>query len=238
MRRALGANISGRLRLGVAEGPEVPLTAVTSMPVVAIAFIPVGERSILSWTAFGKPVALPVLPICKPCPFVLALTLSLVGRSLGVRLGSVRGHIRLRLKSLLRLLIGGLPLRRRGEAIRQRTEIAVVFHIFAIAFAGRARLATLRERLGGLRSCNQPKVMLGMLQIILCRDRISPCMGIPRELEIFLGDMMGVSAYFDVRPIRFIGSRQRIRAPPIVRRPATHPLVLTWSHFISQHPFG
>ena len=128
MRRALGANISGRLRLGVAEGPEVPLTAVTSMPVVAIAFIPVGERSISSWTAFGKPVALPVLPICKPCPFVLALTLSLVGRSLGVRLGSVRGHIRLRLKSLLRLLIGGFPSPPSGgEAIQQRTEIAVVF---------------------------------------------------------------------------------------------------------------
>ncbi len=200
MRRALGANISGRLRLGVAVGPEVPLTAVTSVPVVAIAFVPVGERPVLSWTAFGKPVALPFLPICKPCPFVLALTFSLVGRSLGVRLGSVRGHIRLRLKSLLRLLIGGLPLGRRGEAIRQRAEIAVVFHLFAIAFAGRARLAALSERLGRLRGCNQSKVMLGVLQIILCRDRISPRMGIPRELEVFLGNMMCVSAYFDVSP--------------------------------------
>ena len=238
MRRALCAGISGRLRLVFAVRPEIPRAAVASVPVVAIAFIPVGERPVLSWTAVGKPVTLPVLPICKPCPFVLALTLSLIGRSFGVRLRSVRGRIWLRLKPLLRLLKGGLPLRRRGEAIRQRTEIAVVFHVFAITFAGRARLAALCERLGRLRGCNQSEIMFGMLQIILRRDGISPRMSVSRELEVFFRDVMGVSAYFDVRPIRFIGSRQRIRAPPIVCRPAAHPLILTWSHAISQHPFG
>lgn len=118
MRRALDANIPGGLRLGIAVGPEVPLTAVTSVPVVAVAFIPVGERPVLSRTAFRKPVALPFLPVCKPCPFVLALALSLVRRPLGVGLGSVRRHIGLRLKPLLRLLISVLSLRRRGETIR------------------------------------------------------------------------------------------------------------------------
>jgi hypothetical protein len=43
--------------------------------------------------------------------------------------------------------------------------------------------------------------------------------------------MMRIAAYFDVWPVRFIGSRQRIGPSPIVRRPAAHPLVLTWSHF-------
>jgi hypothetical protein len=54
---------------------------------------------------------------------------------------------------------------------------------------------------------------------------------ISRKLEVFFCDVMRVAAYFDVWPIRFIGSRQRIGPSPIVRRPATHPLVLTWSHF-------
>jgi hypothetical protein len=55
-------------------------------------------------------------------------------------------------------------------------------------------------------------------------------MRISCELEIFLRDMMRVAAYFDVRSIRFVGSRQRIRASPIVGRPAAHPFILTWSH--------
>jgi hypothetical protein len=56
-------------------------------------------------------------------------------------------------------------------------------------------------------------------------------MRISCELEIFLRDMMRVAAYFDVRSIRFVRSRQRIRASPIVRRPTAHPFILTWSHF-------
>jgi hypothetical protein len=43
--------------------------------------------------------------------------------------------------------------------------------------------------------------------------------------------MMRIAAYFDVRPVRFIGSRQGIGPSPIVCWPAAHPLVLTWSHF-------
>jgi hypothetical protein len=73
--------------------------------------------------------------------------------------------------------------------------------------------------------------MFGVLQIILRRDPIPARVGVSRKLEIFLSDMMRVAAYFDIRPIRFVGSRQRIGAPPIVHRPAAHPLVLTWSHF-------
>ena len=70
-----------------------------------------------------------------------------------------------------------------------------------------------------------------MLQIIFCRDRISARVGVSRELEVFFRNMMRVAAYFDVGSVRFVGSRQRIGPPPIVRRPAAHPLILTWSHF-------
>jgi hypothetical protein len=51
------------------------------------------------------------------------------------------------------------------------------------------------------------------------------------KLQVFFSDVMRVAAYFDVWSVRFIGSRQRIRPSPIIRRPAAHPLVLTWSHF-------
>jgi hypothetical protein len=73
--------------------------------------------------------------------------------------------------------------------------------------------------------------MFRVLQIILRRNRVSPCMSVSRELEILFRDMMRVAAYFDVGAVRLVGSRKRIRATPIVRRPAAHPLVLTWSHF-------
>jgi hypothetical protein len=73
--------------------------------------------------------------------------------------------------------------------------------------------------------------MFCMLQIILGGDRISACVSVSCELEVFFRNMMRIAAYFDVWPVRFIGSRQRIGPSPIVRRPAAHPLVLTWSHF-------
>ena len=124
-----------------------------------------------------------------------------------------------------------LPLGGRSETVRQgAAEIAVVIHLVAF-LSGRPLLTALRKRLRGLGGGNQPEVMFGMLQIILRRDGISPCVGVSRELEIFLGDMMRVAAYFDIRAVQFVGSRQRIGPPPIVCRPAAHPFVLTWSHF-------
>jgi hypothetical protein len=217
--------------LGIAVRPEIPRAAVASVPIVAIALISLAERP-LSRAAFGKPAALPILPICKPAPVVLARAFAIVGWPLEIGLRRVRRQVRLRLKPLLRLLIGALSLRRRGETIRQRAEIAVVLHVVALAFARGPRLTALGERLRGLRRCNKAKVMLGVLQIVLRRDRVAAGVGVPRELEIFLRDMMRVAAYFDVRSIRFIGSRQRIRASPIVRGPSAHPFILTWSHFV------
>jgi hypothetical protein len=104
--------------LGISVWPEVPRPAIASMPVVAVAIIAVRKRSVLPWAAFGKTVPLPVLPICKPRPIVLALTLALISWSVGIGLRGVRRRVRLRLKPLLRLLKGVLSLRRRGETIR------------------------------------------------------------------------------------------------------------------------
>jgi hypothetical protein len=182
------------LGLGITIRPEIPRTTVASVSVVAIALVALGKRPILSRAAFGKPVALPVLPIGKTRPIALALTLALVRRPLDVGLRG--GWHRLRLKPLLRLALRG-----RGESIRQRAEIAIVFHVVALAFSRRSRLAALCERLRGLRGSDKSKVMLRVLQIILRRDRISPRVGVSRKLEVFLGDMMRVPAYFDIRSI-------------------------------------
>ena len=94
------------------------------MPVVAIAIIAVGKRPVLPWAAFGKPVALPVLPICKPRPIVLALTLALISWSVGIGLRGVRRRVRLRLKPLLRLLIrrSVAPQARRNDPIACRNR--------------------------------------------------------------------------------------------------------------------
>jgi hypothetical protein len=201
------------------------------VPIVAITLVPLRKLPIGSRTAVGKSVALTVLPGRKAPPIVAALTLGVIGRSIAERLWGIRRGARLRLKSLLRLRVSALPLRRRGETVRQRAEIAIVFQVVAFALSGRSLLAALCERLCSLRSRNKSEVMFGVLQIILRRNRISPGVSVSRELEIFLCDMMRVPAYFDVGSIRFVGSRQRIGASPIVRRPAAHPLILTWSHF-------
>jgi hypothetical protein len=134
----------------------------------------------------------------------------------------------LRLKAWLRLLVGVLTLRGRGETIRQ--QIAVIVHILLV-LSRRPLLTALRQRLCGLRGRNQSEVMFRVLQIIFRRYWISTRMSVPCELEIFLRNVMRVAAYFHIRPVRLIGSRQRIGAAPIVCRPAAHPFILTWSHF-------
>ena len=177
------------------------------MPIVAITLVPLRKLPIGSRTAVGKSVALTVLPGRKAPPIVAALTLGVIGRSIAERLWGIRRGARLRLKSLLRLRVSALPLRRRGETVRQRAEIAIVFQVVAFGLSGRSLLAALCERLRSLRSGNKSEVMFGVLQIILRRNRISPRMSVSRELEIFFRDMMRVAPYFDVRSIRFVGSR-------------------------------
>ena len=201
------------------------------MSIVAISVVAVLERAIGPRTSVLKSVALTILPGRKAPSIVAALTLGLVRRPVAERLRGVRRSARLRLKSLLRLRVGALALRRRGETVRQRAEIAIVFEVVALTFAGRSLLTALRESLCGLRSGDKSEIMLRVLQVIFRRDRIAASMSVSRKLEILFSDMMRVAAYLNVRSVRFIRSRQRIGPSPIVRRSAAHPLILTWSHF-------
>jgi hypothetical protein len=200
------------------------------MSIVAISLISILKWPIRSRTSVLKSVALTILPRRKPAAIGAALTIGLVRRSVAEGLRGVRRDVWLRLKALLRLLVSVLPLRRRSETIGQRVKVAVIVHTLFV-LSGGSLLSALRQRLCSVRSGDQSEVMFGVLQIILGGDRISACMSVSCKLEIFFRDVMRIAAYFDVRPVRFIGSRQRIGPSSIVRRPAAHPLVLTWSHF-------
>jgi hypothetical protein len=201
------------------------------MSIVAITLVAVLVRAIGSRTSVLKSVALLTILPGREAAAIVSLALGLVSRPVGERLWGVRrGGRWLRLKSLLRLLKGNLPLRGRSETIRQRVKIAVILQVILI-LAGRPLLTALCERLCSLRSGNKPEVMLGVLQIIFSRDRISAGMSVSRELEVFFRHVMRVAAYFHVWSVRFVGSRQRIGPSTIICRPAAHPLILTWSHF-------
>ena len=201
------------------------------MPIVAITLVAVLERAIGSRTPVLKSVALTILPGRKAAAIVAALTLALV-RPVSRRTAVGRSAQRSVAVEILVAAAGkrsAAPQARRNDPTARQNRHRLPGR--RLALSGRPLLTALRERLRRLRSGDKSEVMFGVLQIILRRDRISARVSVSRELEIFLRDMMRVAAYFDVRPIRFIGSRQRIGPTPIVRRPAAHPLVLTWSHF-------
>ena len=201
------------------------------MSIVAITLVAVLVRAIGSRTSVLKSVALLTILPGRKAPAVVSLALRLVSWPVGERLWRVRRSGRwLRLKSLLRLLKGNLPLRGRSETIRQRVKIAVIVQVILI-LAGRPLLTALRQRLCCLRSGNKSEVMFRVLQIIFRRDRIAARMSVSRELKVFFRHVMRIAPYFHVWPVRFIGSRQRIGPSPIICRPASHPLILTWSHF-------
>jgi hypothetical protein len=172
----------------------VPIVAIT---LVTIRELPIGARA----SVLKSVVALTILPRRKPPPIIAALTLGLVRRSVAKRLWGVRRNVWLRLKSLLRLRVSILPLGRRSETIRQPAKIAIVFKVVAFALSGRPLLTALRQRLCSLRSGNKSEVMFRVLQIIFRRDRVSACVSVSRELEIFFRDVMRIAAYFHVRPI-------------------------------------
>ena len=93
------------------------------------------------------------------------------------------------------------------------------------------------SHLGLLRAGNQAKVVFRMLQVTLGRNRIAGRLRVPRQLQIFLGDVMSIASDFDVRAIRLVGPRQGIWAfaisavvAAVIGVTAAHALILTWSH--------
>ena len=120
--------------------------------------------------------------------------------------------------------------RMRFAAARMRLHafVAVVKIIVGALFAPALGAWLLLERLVLpellLRRGDQTEIMLGVLVIVLRRDRIAGCGRIARELDIFLGDMIGGAADLHIRPVGFVNPRQRIMTLAAVT--STHAMML------------
>jgi hypothetical protein len=102
------------------------------------------------------------------------------GLSLSVRLLSGR-------RNDVGLVGEGLPrlLPRRGEAIGQATEIAIIVQVFRTGFSRSPHVALLSLELHGLRGGAQSEIVFGVLKIILRRDRIVARVSVARQLKVF-----------------------------------------------------
>jgi hypothetical protein len=67
-----------------------------------------------------------------------------------------------------------------------------------------------------LRRRDQAEIVLGVLEIVLGRNRIPGGLGVTRELEIFVRDVVGSSANLHIRAVRLINPRQGILIAPVV----------------------
>ena len=92
-----------------------------------------------------------------------------------------------------------------------RLELLVVAAAFGTRLEVRIVLAELL-----LRRRDQAEIMFGVLEIIFRRDRIAGGLGVTRELEILLRDVIGRSADLHVGPVGFIDPCQRVVAATII----------------------
>jgi hypothetical protein len=198
----LGGAFSLGLRRGIAIGAKLARTTVAVLSTVAISFAPLAERPVRTRPAIRKAIALPIRPIGKPATIALRRAIGFERLSLDIRLRRIRSGGRLPLKGIRLLLVSSTgAFRWRSKAIGHGTEIIVFVEFAALAFAGRALLTALRQRLSSLSRSNQSKIMLGVLQVVLCSDWVASSMCVARKLKIFLSDMLRVPSNFNVRTI-------------------------------------
>src|SRR5262245_25982187 len=81
---------------------------------------------------------------------------------------------------------------------------------------------------------DQAVVVLSVLIIVFSGDRVARRLRVARKLNVFFGNVGGISPDLDVGTVRFVDARQRIVAlavaVAVVVIAATHALVLTVSH--------
>src|SRR5947209_11046515 len=178
---------------------------------------------------------------------------------LGLRLGLVlrrRAMLAVIVALVLARLIGlavalmlarneGLRLRRdeAGLLAEIRETFALVLAVLGRHFVvGPGLRLVLTELL--LRGRDQAEIMLGVLIVVLRRDRIAGTARVARELHVFLRDMGGGAADLNIRAVGFENPGHRaLPAPDVVVAagvvvPVAHPLVvvLTVSHVLPLLP--
>jgi hypothetical protein len=167
-----------------------------------------------------------------------------------LRLLIVRRLVLLRLLLLARIV--GLLLRRERLAAHGRLVIVAVVKRVVGVIAALLRLLLLIERRLGLpkvflRGGDQAEIMLGVLVVVFCRDRIAGALRIAGQLQVFLGNVRGIAPDLQVRSIGLVHARQWILVMVMTTATTTftavatpHALVLTVSHdlLFRQPPFA
>jgi hypothetical protein len=148
----------------------------------------------------------------------------------------LRLHV-LRLNVRLLLLLArevGLRFTRRERFAAERGLIAVAIVIAVVGNIAARFAARLVVGLGLakllLRGGDQAEIVLGVLIIILRRDRVSGALRISGKLEIFFGDVGCRAPNLHVRSIGLVHARQRILMMTTFAVATPHSLVLSVSH--------
>jgi hypothetical protein len=138
-------------------------------------------------------------------------------------------RLRLALGIILLMLARGMRLAAAGMRLHAFFAVLEVF-VVALFAALRALLEWLALAELLLRRRDQAEIMFGVLVIIFRRDRITRSGRIARQLDIFIGDMVGRSADFHLRAVGFVNPGQRIMilaaAATAATTTSTHSVVL------------
>jgi hypothetical protein len=115
------------------------------------------------------------------------------GLSLPVRLRSNR-------RNRVGLVGEGLPrlLLRRGETVRQATEIVAIVQVF---WSGVSCDSIPGLELLSLRGRYQPEIMSGVLELVLRGDRVAGCVSVARQVKVSFRYMQRRAANSDVGAI-------------------------------------
>ena len=115
-----------------------------------------------------------------------------------------------------------------------REALALVLAFFRrrhFVVGARLRLVLPELLLGG---GDQAEIMLGVLVVVLGRDRIAGRARVARQLDVFFRDVGGGAADLDVGSVRFEHPGHRVLTAPVivvvvivVIIPVTHPLVVS-----------
>ena len=88
---------------------------------------------------------------------------------------------------------------RRGETIGQATEIVATFQVFWSGVSRGRQVAIPRLALFSLRGRYQPKIVFGVLEIVLCGDRVAGSVSVARQLNVSFRHVQRRASNSDVR---------------------------------------
>jgi hypothetical protein len=212
--------------VALGTGPTIGVRSLTVLLIVAILEGTVRTRAAI--------LAFVLAILAFTTLLALALRLTLLGLEARLRRIRLRRRgVRLRLVGLLHGLRRALD--RRGETVGDAALVVILF--LGFRFADLADVARLSLLLGLLSRCNDPEVVFSVLEIALGHNRVAGGLGVARELQVFLGHVMGCAPDLHIRPVGFIGPGKRIRplaitttTTRIIVVAAAYTLVLTRSH--------